>query len=148
MVAPTSPTMTEPETVLADALAATKLDDMPDASPPAGAPPPAPAVTPTLGGVPGVPTAPQPGALGTRTALPDVVAKPSPFSLWKFIKDAAGERIERAGMGGTRHAKKRPAGPSQGGSATSHSPPPSSLSLSIQAPTCSRSPCPWASTCP
>ena len=73
---------------VADALAAAKLGDGPPAADPA---PATPTTTPTLGGVPGVPVAPQAGPLGTRTALPVTEGKTPSFSLWKFIKDAAGE---------------------------------------------------------
>lgn len=91
MVAPPlTPTTPAPADVVADALAASKLDD-PTPSSPAPAAPAAAAVDARPDGIPGVPTSDQAGPLGTRTALPAVEGKPASFSLFKFIKDAAGE---------------------------------------------------------
>ena len=97
---PTTPTTLAAATDdLTATLAVTKLDSMP----PAAAAPSA--ISATLGGVPGVPLAPQSGALGSRTTLPESESKPSPFSLWKFIKDAAGEKRYKETT-----SEKRPAG--------------------------------------
>jgi len=99
-VSPTTPTTLAAATDdLTATLAVTKLDSMP----PAAAAPSA--ISATLGGVPGVPFAPQSGALGSRTTLPESESKPSPFSLWKFIKDAAGEKRYKETT-----SEKRPAG--------------------------------------